>query len=61
MRSLAWIQARSCSSKKFYKDREAAMRVAKLRAMAVRFPIYVYPCRTCRGFHLTKQNPEVRK
>jgi hypothetical protein len=57
MRSLASMQFTTCDRKKFFSTMEEARRIASLRSRAEGFPLYVYSCRQCRGYHLTKQPP----
>ena len=58
MRSKASMQFRTCAGKKMFLTDQEACYVAALRSREEGFTIYRYHCRTCRGYHLTKHEPE---
>lgn len=59
MKSLALCKLNSCSGKQFYSTQDAALSMAKHRSKVSGVPLYVYACRTCRGYHLTKHETPI--
>ena len=49
-----------CERKVRYPSKQAARDVARMTERRHNAPkLYVYACDNCRGFHLTKMNPEL--
>lgn len=61
MRSLAEAQYATCGRKKFFHNQQEAEIAADYRTHTEKVKIYTYPCRLCRGWHLTKQPQIGRK
>jgi len=47
--------ARGCESKMRYCDEATARAMGRTQTEMSGYQIYVYPCKICRGWHLTKQ------
>lgn len=45
---------RSCQDKNRYPDEHVARAMARTQQDLSGYPIFIYPCKLCRGYHLTK-------
>lgn len=54
-----WLK--TCLNKRVYKTRDFADRAAKFASKEFKTPMYVYSCKHCQHFHLTKHAPRGTK